>query len=254
MITNPITIPTIDPTNPKENAMSNQTLKRWFTALTGSAALACALATAPPALAVPVLLGNGTLNTADDLTVIQNGSQTLQFLDLTSTAGMSVANALAAYSGAGFHWATGGEVAQLFQAFGITYVSSPQVVSNLNLAVGAATAINAYIGITTFGTGSLGWIDDYTTDDFHTYACIGETRCNPRGFVSNVAAFWPVVNIVGVYLVRDSAAVVSEPASALLVGLGVLGIGVVRRRKARLANECFPRHVKSEIREGTTFT
>ena len=230
MITNPAT----DPTFPKENSMPNKTLKRWFTALTSSATLACALAAAPPAQAVPVLIGNGTLNAADDLTVIQNGNQTLEFLDLPVTAGMSVANAVVAYSGAGFHWASGSEVAQLFQAFGITYVINPQHSSNLNLAAGAATAINAYLGTTTFGTGSLGWLDDLTTDDYHTYACISESRCNPIGFVSNAAGFWPAVNIVGVYLVRDSAAVVSEPASALLVGLGLLGVGVVKRRKALL--------------------
>lgn len=233
-----ITNPTTDLTNPKENTMTTQTLKRWFTALTGSAALACALAAAPPAQAVPVLIGNGTLNVADDLTVIQNGNQTLEFLDLTVTSGMSVANAVAAYSGAGFHWATGSEVAQLFQAFGITYAINPHQSSSLNLAAGAATAINAYLGITTssiFGTASLGWLDDLTTDDYHTYACISETRCTPIGFVSNVAAFWPALNTVGVYLVRDTVAVVSEPASALLVGLGVLAVAVTRRQKGRVA-------------------
>src|SRR5262245_31904597 len=89
-----------------------------------------ALLLASPSYAGPVLIGTATLHVTDDLTVIQTATNTVQWLDLTSTMGMSIVDAATTYGAYGFHWATGAEVAELYAAFGLTYASAP----NFNLA------------------------------------------------------------------------------------------------------------------------
>src|SRR5262245_55731548 len=127
--------------------------------------------TAAPATA-GVLLGAGTLNNTDDLTRIQVGASTWEFLDLTATDNLSVAAALTAYSGAGFHWATGAEVAQLYSAFGITYSSAADTVVSLGASDASRASFVGYLGVTAFENAALGFIDDLTTADHHTYSCI----------------------------------------------------------------------------------
>lgn len=181
-----------------------------------------------PTIAVPVLVGSATLNIANDLTVIQNGAQTLQFLDLTVTQGSTVATALANFGASGFTWATGAEVAQLYEAFGFSYANAPIQTTFLNIPAANAANFNAYLGFT-YLDASLGWIDDFTNApgfgiDLHTYACISVTACTPGPFVTNTSFGWPGAPEVGVYLVRQAPLAIPEPGSIALLALGLVAL------------------------------
>lgn len=197
-------------------------LKRWL-----SIAVVSATALATPASAIPMLIGSASLNLANDLTVIQDGNQVLQFLDLTSTQGMTIANAVSTFGGDGFHWATGAEVAQLYGAFGITYQSVFNDVVFLGVPAPLATAYTSYLGMT-HDDGAIGWIDDNTVGSFHTYSCISVDVCRNGAFVvSNDLLNDPSPGL-GVFLVRSAA--IPEPGTAVLIGIGVVGTLVRRRR------------------------
>ena len=204
-------------------------LKRWLSIVALSAA---ALAT--PASATPLLIGSATLNLTNDLTVIQDGSQTLQFLDLTSTQGMTIANAVSTFSGDGFHWATGAEVAQLYGAFGITYQSVFNGAVFLGVSAVLATTYTSYLGITSLDA-AVGFIDDNTDASFHTYSCISVSACRNGAFVANNDQITESNPRLGVFLVRSTANPVPEPGTAVLIGFGLAGILALRRRgcKAR---------------------
>lgn len=205
-------------------------LKRWVSV----AAIAAAMTLSASAVAVPVLVGSATLNSANDLTVIQDGTQVLEFLDLTSTKGFSVANSLAAYGANGFHWATGAEVTQLYGAFGFNYQSIATTYAILNVPAANAASFTSYLGAT-FGDGAFGWIDDNTTSIHHTYACISVTTCTSNAFVENTGSFWPSRPEIAVYLVRSQPNQLSEPATLMLVGVAILGaVGMRRSTPIRL--------------------
>jgi len=199
-------------------------LKRWLSTVT----LAASAVVSAPALAAPVLVGGATLNATDDLTVIQDGAQVFQFLDVSVTAGMSVATALATYDAAGFHWATGADVARLYGAFGITYQSIPTTYVILSASIADTANLVSYIG-TTLGDAALAWIDDNTASFYHTYSCMGPTTCMPNAFVENTSSFWPSNPEIGVYLVRAQSNIVPEPGTLMLLGLVALGVATTRR-------------------------
>ena len=201
-------------------------VSRWLSIL----AIVAGAALSTPATAVPVLIGNATLNSADDLTVIQDGAQILQFLDFATTQGTSVANSIATYGASGFRWANGLEVAQLYAAFGFTYQSIATTFAILNVPAANAASFTSYLG-TTAGDAALGWIDDNTTDSFHTYACISVTRCTANAFVENTASFWPERASIAVYLVRDQPNSVPEPGTLMLFGIAFVAAASKRGQR-----------------------
>ena len=203
-------------------------LKRWL-----SIAVLSAAALTTPASATPLLIGSASLNLANDLTVIQDGNQVLQFLDLTSTQGMTIANAVSTFSGDGFHWASGAEVAQLYGAFGITYQSVVKDAIFLSVPSVQAAAYTSYLG-TTFGNASIGWVDDNTDGSFHTYSCISIDTCRSGAFVANNDLLRAAERNLGVFLVRSTAIPVAEPGTTALIGIGLAGILALRRRGGKM--------------------
>lgn len=229
-----------------------------------SAAVLLGALLSPPASA-GVLVGTGTYLATDDLTRIQVGSNVLEFLSLTTTEGVSVADALTAHGGAGFRWATGSEVNELFDAFGFAYAVTVGPGPNNTTILGAtpvqASLFVSYLGNTYAGVGtaSVGWIDDpNATSTHHVYACIGDTcspdQANPStSFTNYTTDFWPVETPIldpltgqpmpldpslGVFLVRDTNDVVviqpaPEPASLALLGLGLAGLRWSQRKPKR---------------------
>lgn len=185
-----------------------------------------------PAMASSILLGTGTYTIADDLTRVQTGGNVLEFLDLSRTASQSVATAVGTFSAGGFRWATGAEVSQLFDAFGISYAVAPN--NSVTLSGTTAGRVNfvLYLGETLPGA-SLGWLDDLTTSSLHTYACIGALVCSGGSFTDNTSSFWPADSAIGVFLVRDGAAAVPEPATWLLLGTGLAAAAAKRRLSKR---------------------
>lgn len=178
------------------------------------------------------LLGTGTLNVADDLTIIGiGGGATLEFLDLTPTSGLTIAGALSTYSGNGFSWANGAQVSELYSAFGFSYSILANNFIDLGVTAGQAASFMSYLG-TTRPDGALAFIDDLTGGGFYTYSCISVDLCSPNSFNRNSTFITPPWDGIGVFLVREGReGTVTEPATLGLLGVGLAGVGLMRRRR-----------------------
>ncbi len=189
--------------------------------------VAALLAVSPVAANAALLLGSATLDSAGDLTQVQDGSQTYQFLDLTSTQGMSQAVALATYGSSGFTVATSTEMTALYNAFGFTYVSTNGFAPLGDLSAAESIDFIGYFG-STFTDASLGSYIDLTYGQ--SYNCIGFDVCATNGFNNRDDISYGDA-LLGVYLVRAAPDEVPEPAILGLFGLGAIALGLGRRRK-----------------------
>ena len=185
-------------------------------------------------LTVVLLAGPMTANAV----LIDNGSYTtdtangLEWLDLSLTRGMSVTDALAAYSGAGYYYADDALVSGLLASFGITYNFSVGTLVALTPTLEASTSFLALLGLTindgggaTLGSFALAGLGR------SGYLCISNGRCGPASFVNDFDLSSRSGDFrVGIFLVR-AASSVPEPGTLALLGLGLAGLGFARRRK-----------------------
>lgn len=191
------------------------------------------LTVSPNATEAASFAGTSTLNTANDLTLIDTDTVQLQFLDLTVTTGLSSSAAASAFAADGFGLATLEQVNTLFAAFGIDPFPAP--------SIGALTAFNVtpdtadiaglkdLIGRTSAGIGTS--IGRFRVGDVVGELCINTVaNCSLRtGWVFGTERS-PSAGI-GNFLVREVAtAPIPLPAPALLLVAGLGGLFAVRRR------------------------
>jgi hypothetical protein len=172
-----------------------------------------------------VITGTDSLYSIDDLTQLDNG---LEFLDLSYTIGMNYNDAEAAYVADGFRIATYTDTTALLSGFGIDASgwNGTDDFWNFSSTEAQRDTFNATLDFTS-NQNSLAWFD-YTGLNTNSYLCIGD-GCLNQSFVND----WNTSSDQGIatLLVRDTTEV-SEPASIALLGLGLLGLGMVRRKQA----------------------
>jgi hypothetical protein len=195
---------------------------------------AAAFCVSASAASSATLLADGTLNSAGDLTRIEDGGVILEFLDWSVTRGMSVTSALASYSGAGFAVANETQMSALFDAFGMIYAFSAGESVNLtasgNVTDAEATAFTATVG-TTSQNASLATYVDATANSPFVYLCVSLGTCIPSSF-SRDADLSTGNQFLGIALVRTAPVeVIPLPAALPLLLAGLGGLGLMARRK-----------------------
>lgn len=133
------------------------------------------------------LVGEGSFQNTGDLTVVETGSQRLEWLDVSLTVNQDLSTALNTYSPFGFAWATIGQMTDLLDAFDTAYVSNggfapltmsatsrSQFISLLGATFGSDTALGYYDAngildgalcvkrnsLSSFGCSPLAWVNE----------------------------------------------------------------------------------------------
>jgi hypothetical protein len=195
--------------------------------------LASAIIAAGAAAQAATLVGNGTFAVADDLTLINDGGSTFEFLDLSFTNGQSVTAALSTYGDDGFAVADENQITALLDAFGIvyTFIADGDSFTNLGVAFPVAASFTASLS-TTFNNGSLGTYANASGTGTYSYLCISEGDCSGGSFTSdfNLSSG---SSLLGIFLVREDAPIsdVPLPAAAPLLAMGVAALALLRRRR-----------------------
>lgn len=156
-----------------------------------------------------------------------------EWLRLDVTVGQSVADALALSAADGFIWASEDALNNLLDQFFGIYGGDPGSRAgdylSADTTAGALAQWNSLFGLTFDSIGpteSLGFYDDGVSD-WGLLSYYGFAGGSPEA--SNGFQVEPYFD-VGVFLVRDVAEV-PEPGTLALLGLGLAGMGLSRRRK-----------------------
>jgi hypothetical protein len=201
--------------------------------------LASAIIAAGAAAQAATLVGNGTYAVADDLTLINDGGSTFEFLDLSFTKTQSVASALSTYGGDGFAVADENQITALLDAFGIVYkfIADGDSFTNLGVAFPVAASFTASLSISyfsnaSFGNASLGTYANASGTGTYSFLCISEGDCSSGSFTRDYDLS-SGNSLVGIFLVREGASIsaVPLPAAAPLLAMGVAALALLRRRR-----------------------
>ena len=206
-------------------------MKLNFSRIITSAVLAAATLTGTCAQA-GVLLGTGGLEKSADLTRIATASGTLEFLDLTTTQGWTIEDALFGYASQGFRVAGGDELSELMGAFGITYFITGDYMAELASTEAQSKAFVDHVSAT-WGDAAYG-ISYEAGRNMYMFSCIAIKNCGePPNYIA-MEDYTYGNELMGFYLVRDGAVAVPLPATPALFGAALLAMAALRRRAPRV--------------------
>ena len=196
--------------------------------------LASAIIAAGAAAQAATLVGNGTYAVANDLTLINDGGSTFEFLDLSFTLGQSVTTALSTYGGDGFAVADEDQIIALLDAFDIVYafIADGGSFNNLGVASSVAASFTASLSTTFRSNASLGTYANASGTGTYSYLCISEGDCG-GGSLTRDVDLSSGNSTVGIFLVREGASIsaVPLPTAAPLLAMGVAALALLRRRR-----------------------
>ncbi len=202
-----------------------------FSRIITSALLAAAALTGTCAQA-GVLLGTGGLEKSADLTRIATASGTLEFLDLTTTQGWTIEDALFGYAPQGFRVAGGDEIRELMGAFGIAYFVTGDYMAELDATGTQSKAFVDHVSAT-WGDAAYG-ISYEAGRNMYMFSCIAIDNCGePANYIA-MEDYTYGNELMGFYLVRD-AVEVPLPATPALFGAALLAVAALRRRAPRIS-------------------
>lgn len=176
---------------------------------------------------------NGTSSSG---TTVLDTTNNVEWLDLLVTTGLSPDEALAAYSAAGWRWATSAEVTELYDQFFLA--NGPDVPDfrpgpdqNVPFSDAQFAAFADLFGLTYSSSPDFigGWYDDGVLNDrqlgLYWY---GNFARGGNIFVIGPDSDYSLEEY-GVYLIREVS--VPEPGTLALFAIGLAGMGLARGRK-----------------------